>query len=157
MHPRLLLNFRLQIIIDMYKYLFLLFLFISGFLTSCNSKSEGRPQTALDTGREFIRASLDGNFEMAESLLLKDTQNIQLFERYKSFYSNLPGEQKQKYKAADYTINKYTDVNDSVSTLTYSNSYMNKPMDIKVIQVDKIWAVDFKYTYAPGLTKEDQK
>jgi hypothetical protein len=138
-------------------YKILLVLFITCSFLSCSTKNEARPQTALDTGREFIRASLDGNFKTAESLLLKDTQNIQLFERYKSFYSHLPGDQKQKYKEAEYTINKYTDVNDSVSTITYSNSYMNKPMDIKIIRADNTWKVDFKYTYGPGLSTGEQK
>lgn len=120
-------------------------------LFSCNNNSETRPETSLDTGREFIRASLDGNFKTAEQLLLKDTQNLQLFERYKSFYGSLPNEQKQRYKAAEYTINKYSDVNDSVTTINYSNSYMKKPMDIKVVRKQNLWSVDFKFTYGPQM------
>ena len=30
-------------------------------LYSCNNEKENKPATALDTGRAFIRASLDGN------------------------------------------------------------------------------------------------
>ena len=116
---------------------------------ACNSAEDKRPETSLDTGREFIRASLDGNFKKAEALLLKDTQNVQLFTRYKIFYDQLPAEKKEKYKQAEYNINKYTDLSDSVTTINYSNSYMNKPMDIKLVRQDKKWSVDFKYTYAP--------
>ncbi len=126
----------------------LLFLAVVLFFIAC-SHDGGRPQNALDTGTAFIRASLDGNFADAESLLLKDTQNTELFERYKEFYADLKSEQKEQYKKASYEINKYTEVNDSTATINYSNSYMHKPMDIKIVRVNKVWSVDFKYTYAP--------
>ena len=38
-------------------------------LYSCNNKEDHKPATALDTGRSFIRASLDGNFETAEQFI----------------------------------------------------------------------------------------
>ena len=71
-------------------------------LYSCNNKEEHKPATALDTGRSFIRASLDGNFEAAEQVLLKDTQNQQLFDSYKMYYERLSAEKKKNYKAASY-------------------------------------------------------
>ncbi|RYF85137.1 MAG: hypothetical protein EOO03_13750, partial [Chitinophagaceae bacterium] len=116
-------------------------------LESC-WKKEKDPETALDTGREFIRASLNGSFDRASDLLLKDTQNVQLFNSYKSFYNKLPAEKKRGYREASYEINKYLDVDDSTTLINYSNSYMNKPMDIKIVRTNKKWAVDFKYTYS---------
>lgn len=131
----------------------LLIIFLASLLfVSCNSNSDKRPETALDTGRDFIRASLDGDFKKAENLLLKDSQNLQLFDRYKNYYKNLPEEKKQQYKTAEYNINKLTDVNDSTTTINYSNSYMKEPMDIKVVRTNKEWGVDFKYTYAANNT-----
>jgi hypothetical protein len=118
------------------------------FFMACNSNSDERPQTAMDTGREFIRASLDGDFKKAESLLLKDTENVQLFESYKLFYNKLPAEKKINYQKASYEINKYQDLNDSTTIINYSNSYMKKPMDIKVTRNNNTWAIDFKYTYS---------
>ena len=115
---------------------------------SCTQQKASRPQTALDTGREFIRASLDGKFDDAEMLLLKDTQNLQLFASYKSYYTRLPDEKKQHYRSAAYTINKYIDLDDSSAIITYSNSYMNKPMDIKVVRQNNQWNIDFKFTYS---------
>jgi hypothetical protein len=102
----------------------------------------------LDTGRDFIRASLDGDFENAEHLLLKDTQNLQLFDSYKNYYQRLPADKKKNYKAASYDINKYTDLNDSTSIINYSNSFMKTPMEIKLVRLNKHWVVDFKYTYS---------
>jgi hypothetical protein len=118
---------------------------------SCNNETEQRPATALDTGRSFIRASLDGDFKKAEVLLLKDTQNIQLFESYKMLYERMPAEKKKNYKSASYEINKYLDVDDSTTIINYSNSYMNKPMEIKVVRREKIWSIDFKYISSGNL------
>jgi Fic family protein len=118
---------------------------------SCNNKKEEKPVTALDTGRAFIRASLDGNFDAAQQLLLKDTQNLELFESYKLYYNRLSAEKKKNYKAASYDINKYLDVDDSTTIINYSNSYMKKPMEIKVVRRDKEWSVDFKYISSGNL------
>ena len=120
-------------------------------LYSCNTEKENKPETALDTGRAFIRASLDGNFETAEQLLLKDSQNLQLFDSYKMYYGRLSDEKKKNYKSASYEINKYLDLDDSTTIINYSNSYMHKPMEIKVVRRNKEWGIDFKYTYSGNL------
>jgi hypothetical protein len=126
----------------------LLLLFILPF--ACNQK-EDKPATALDTGRAFIRASLDGDFEAAEKFLLKDTLNTQLFASYKRLFNRLPAEKKKNYRSASYTINKYLDVDDSTTIINYSNSYMNKPMEIKVVRLNKEWSIDFKYISSGNL------
>lgn len=128
----------------------LFFLIVSGF-AACNQQQAKIPDTALDTGREFIRASLNGNFEKASALILSDSQNIQLFDSYKVFYEKLPDDKKKGYKDASYEINKYIDVDDSTTLINYSNSFMNKPMDLKLVRKNKKWAVDFKYTYSGNL------
>jgi hypothetical protein len=120
------------------------------FLLSCTEKKE-RPTTAIDTGREFIRASLNGNFEIAEPLVLEDSLNMGLFNSFKMYYKKLPNDKKQHYKDASYNINKYLDLNDSVTIINYSNDYMNKPMDIKVVKTKNNWWIDFKYTYSGNL------
>ena len=134
----------------MIKRILILIVSIALF-TSCNNETKKRPTTALDTGREFIRASLDGDFETTQQLLLKDSQNLQLFESYKMLYERMPAEKKKNYKAASYEINKYLDLDDSTSIINYSNSYMNKPMEIKVVRRDKEWSIDFKYISSGNL------
>jgi len=120
-------------------------------LISCHSEVKDRPTTAMDTGREFIRASLNGDFDEAGKYILKDSQNIQLFESYKVFFKRLPEDKKNGYKKASYEINKYLDLDDSTTIINYSNDYMNKPMDIKLVRKSKEWWVDFKYTYSGNL------
>ena len=132
----------------MKKILFVL-LTITSF--SCGPKESNTPATALDAGRQFIRASLDGEFKQAEVLLMKDSQNIQLFQRYETFYKSLPQEQKVSYRNASYEINKFEDLNDSITIINYSNTYMNKPMEIKVVKDAGEWKIDFKYTSSGNL------
>ena len=130
---------------------YLLFLMVLGILYSCDSKTESVEMNALETGRQFIRASLDGNFKIAEPLILTDAENQQQFQRFETFYSNMPVDDKNKYKASSYEINKFLEVNDSTTIINYSNSYMKKPMEIKLIRVNKAWMVDFKYTSSGNL------
>ena len=63
----------------------------------------------------------------------------------------MPDDKKQHYKNASYEINKLEDINDSTVIINYSNDYMNKPMSIKIIRVNGIWSVDFKYVYSVNL------
>jgi hypothetical protein len=123
-------------------------LFVSVCVTACNNNNAKRPATAVETGTEFIRATLDGNFKAAEPLLLNDQQNAAMFQSYKTYYDRLPAEKKVAYRKASYTINTLSDQNDSTTIINYSNSYMKQPMNIKVLKRDNVWSVDFKYTTA---------
>jgi len=120
-------------------------------LISCKTQKNERPDNALDTGRDFIRASLNGDFKSSRPLVFEDSTNIQLFESYIDFYKKLPKDKKENYKNASYEINKLLEVDDSTTIINYSNSFMNKPMDIKLVKKNKIWWVDFKYTYSGNL------
>ena len=130
----------------MKKIVIMLFVIVS--VTACNNNNAKRPATAVETGTEFIRSTLDGNFKSAESLLLNDQQNAAMFQSYKTFYDRLPAEKKASYKKASYTIHTLTEQNDSTTIINYSNSYMKQPMNIKVLKRDNLWSVDFKYTSA---------
>ena len=115
--------------------------------SSCNSKTEKRPDTAMDTGREFIKSSMLGDFKMAETLIYTDVENHSLFNAFKTFYNRMPDEKKQHYQKASYEINEIREPNDSTTFINYSNDYMKKPMEIKLIRVNKVWYVDFKHNY----------
>jgi len=115
------------------------------FIFSCNQKNE-KPTTALDTGRAFIRATLDGDFNTAESLIYKDTTNIQSFELYKILFSRKPDDVKQKYKNTDYVIKQDSVINDSAEIFNYYNNYLKEPTEIKVIRKNGEWKIDFKYS-----------
>lgn len=124
-----------------------LFLFVvAAFVfAACKSKTE-RPKTALDTGRTFIRATLDGNLDLAETFVAPDSLNRNVFSSYKEFYKTLKAEQKTAYKNAAYTLNSFRELNDSVTMINYSNDYMKKPMEIRLIKQNGQWNVDFSFT-----------
>ena len=126
----------------------LLIFFAITIFSSCNEEKKDRPSNAIETGRAFIKASLNGDFSTSESLILLDSSNSSLFNAYKEFYNKLPAEKKQHYKHSSYEINKLEEINDSVTIVNYSNDYMNKPMDIKIVRINNIWYIDFKYTYS---------
>jgi hypothetical protein len=129
-------------------------LFVSLIIfTSCNSKTEKRPDTAMDTGREFIKSSMIGDFKMAETLVYQDAENLSLFNAFKTFYNRMPEDKKLKYQKATYEINEFKEPNDSTTFINYSNDYMKKPMEIKLIKVKQVWYVDFKHNYTSEETK----
>ena len=55
------------------------------FLSCANDDTYKKAEDAEDAGREFIRASLDGNYDKALFFLLKDTTNtnVMLLDRWR--------------------------------------------------------------------------
>ncbi len=121
-------------------------LLLSISIFSCNNDNQKRPNTALDTGREFIRTTLDGDFKKAETFLYKDSVNVELFQAYERSYETMSGEKKAGYKSADIIVNSFDDENDSINIIDYSNSYMKQPTKLKLVKKENTWSIDFKYT-----------
>ena len=115
-------------------------------ITSCNQTETKRPTAAMEVGTSFIRATLDGDFKTAESLLYKDSLNEEFFKAYKRSFEAQPKEKKEAYKSANYNINTFTETNDTVNIIDYSNSFMKQNQKIKLIKKAAQWSVDFKYT-----------
>ena len=113
----------------------------------CKEGSYSRAEDAQDAGREFIRASLDGNYQKALFYLYRDSSdtNVMLLDKQKTNYNQLPEEQKVNYKEASIRAISIEPLNDSVVNYTYTNSY--KPQDtttIKIIRVNDEWLIDLK-------------
>jgi len=124
-----------------------LVIFFSLFtIIACENPSNySRAEDAQDAGREFIRASLDGNYDKAKFYLLKDSANLMLFEKWKSGYDKLSTEDRVSYKNANILPLKIENTNDSVISYIFTNSFKNKDTTtIRVIRVNGEWLVDFK-------------
>nr|WP_294906235.1 hypothetical protein [uncultured Lacibacter sp.] len=133
----------------MKKISLILVLAISFF--ACQQKRE-RPTEALDTAREFIRSSLDGDYEWARELMIKDSLNLyELGVIEKKYKEDMSKKDKEGYKDASILIHSVDNVSDTVVIVNYSNSYKKKPMPVKVIKRDGIWQVDFNYTFTGNL------
>lgn len=113
-------------------------------LAACGSHSFKKAEDAQDAGREFIRASLDGNYEKATFFLYPDSTNEILFHKWKQDYERLDHEVQKKYRDADILPINIQALNDSVTSYTYTNSYKKDTTTIRIIRVNGEWLVDLE-------------
>jgi hypothetical protein len=133
---------------------YLLFILACVLLFSCKNEDEEykKAENALDAGREFIQHSLKGKFNTANRYMLQDEDNqfwlaksIQIFNKYTE-------QEKAAFNKASININEVNDVTpDSVTIITFSNSYKKVPQKLKVVKYNGEWLVDFKYTFSGNL------
>ncbi|ULQ57372.1 DUF4878 domain-containing protein [Flavihumibacter rivuli] len=116
-------------------------------MTACSGEASfKKAEDAQDAGREFIRASLDGNMKKAEFYLLKDSTNTMLFNKWKNdFYNKLSTEERMNYQQANILPTEIVNVNDSTVSFSYTNTYKNKDTTtVRIVRVNGEWLVDFK-------------
>ena len=114
-------------------------------LAACNSsQSFKKAEDAQDAGREFIRASLDGNYEKANFYLYADSTNQMLIRKWKKDYDGLSHEEQQKYKDADIRVINLQTVNDSITSYTYANTFKMDTTTIRIVRINGDWLVDLK-------------
>jgi hypothetical protein len=109
-----------------------------------NNNNFKKAEDAEEAGREFIRGSLDGNYEKAKFYLYADSTNKFLLESWKNSYDHLPETEKQKYKDADIIVLNVQKENDSVTSYKYVNSYKKDTTTLKVLRINGDWVVDLK-------------
>ncbi len=128
----------------------ILFCFIMPlFFVSC-TQSENAIKRAdpIEAGREFIDASLKGNYEYAKKYLLADSINMEYFNELVNFNNKLSPHDKDAYKSANIIIDSIQNISDTLTIINYSNTFKNTPEKIKLVRVNKEWMVDFKYTFS---------
>ena len=69
----------------------------------------------MEAGREFIDASLKGNYDVAKKYVLADSTNMEYFNRLERFNKNLSEQQKDGYKNANIIIDSIQNISDSVN------------------------------------------
>ena len=124
--------------------------------SSCN-EPEGfqQPEDPLDAGREFIRATLDGDFEKAALYVADNQEDKEIFDRYEAYMKKQPKAERLKLKSASIIINHVEKISDSVTIINFSNSSSMKPTDLKVVKTESTWKVDFSYTFSGNLPVHD--
>jgi len=128
-----------------------LFFIVFLFLESCNINDTVKRDDPLDAGREFINASLKGNYDQAKKYLLPDSLNLEYFNVQESFNKRLGSQEKEGYKNANIIIDSIQNISDSVTIINYSNTFKKTPDKIKLVRVNKEWFVDFKYTFSGNM------
>ena len=133
-------------------YRIFLIAFISLFFIACNQSAKTvKNSDPLDAGREFINASLTGDYDYAKKYLLSDSTNQMYFDRFVEFDEKKPAADKDGYKNANIIINSTENISDSVTIINYSNTYKKEPAKLKLIKKSNSWWVDFKYTFLDSL------
>jgi hypothetical protein len=120
-------------------------------ITACKNSIEVNKRDPLESGRGFIESSLKGDYDEAKKYLLQDSTNTQYFEGLEDFNSKRSNDEKEGYKNANILIDSTQQLSDSVTIITYSNTYKNKPSKLKMVKKNNEWLVDFKYTFNSNL------
>lgn len=126
-------------------------MFFASTFFACTQNRQ-RPDDALETAREFIRSSLDGDYKWANELMLKDSVNmIELGIIEKKYKSEMNAGDKEGYKKSSIIVHSVENASDSVVIVNYSNTYKNKQLPLKIIKKDGKWQVDLNYTFTGNL------
>ena len=120
-------------------------------ISACNHSAEVRKSDPLESGRGFIESSLKGDYDEAQKYILQDNTNIQNFIVWKDFNSKSSKDEREGYRDANILIDSIQKISDSVTIITYSNTYKNKPLKLKMVKINNEWLVDFKYTVTENM------
>ena len=121
-------------------------IFFFFFLASCSSGgSYEKAENAQDAGREFIRATLDGDHKKAKFYLLKDTTNLLLIDKQQENYNHLTMMEKRQHRESNIRPLNIKKINDSVTSYQYYTTYNPKDTTIiTIVKTDGDWLVDLK-------------
>lgn len=116
--------------------------------TACqNTTGVVEPEDGEDAGREFVRAVLDGDYVKAETYIVNDEEDKELYNRYVEYMRKLNGKELIEYKQSNITIHEIQNLGDTVVIMKYSNSVTKQPQNLKVVKRAEKWLVDFSYTF----------
>jgi len=114
---------------------------------SCNNDtSYTKAADAQEAAREFIRASLDGNYDKASFYLYKDSAGVNemLLNKWKTDYGGWKQEDKVGHKEANIIVITTQPTSDSSLNYVFSNSYKKDTTTIKIVKYKGEWLVDLK-------------
>jgi hypothetical protein len=119
--------------------------FLLVMLMSCHAgKTFNKAEDAQDAGRQFIRASLDGDYEKARFYLLNDSVNLLLISKWQQDFDRLDQNTRQQYREASILPISIRAINDSVTSYSYSNSFRKDTTTVRIVRVHGEWQVDLK-------------
>lgn len=115
-------------------------------IISCSSnKGYKKAEDAQDAGRQFIRASLDGDYKRARFYLLNDPDNMAVLQKQESYYNELTEAEKNSYREASIHPISIKPENDSVTNYTYyQSSKVKDTTTLRIVRMNNEWLVDLK-------------
>lgn len=115
------------------KYLLLVVI----LLAACSDNRSDKKQvagTALDAGRGYLEACLQGDFSLAASYIMHDTLLHQNLRYEEAEYRNLEREGRQLRRTASIQIHALNDVSTDKVLMIYSYSFSPEKKDTLYIQ-----------------------
>ncbi|MFT3933487.1 MAG: DUF4878 domain-containing protein [Chitinophagaceae bacterium] len=124
----------------------ILFFAVVALVSCAGEESYTKAADAQEAAREFIRASLDGNYDKASFYLYKDSAGVNemLLNKWKTYYGSWTQEDKVGHKNANILVITTKQVNDSTLDYVFSNSYKKDTTTIKIVKAKGDWLVDLK-------------
>jgi hypothetical protein len=112
--------------------------------SACNGKESGyRPAgDALDAGREYINACLQGDFSKAAFYTVPDEKNKQVLTTLEKSYREKDREGRQQLRTASINISEVKEMADSGAEIHYNNSFDKEPHTLQVTRQNNSWLVD---------------
>lgn len=131
----------------MQKLFSLIFLLVLS--TACQQKetSSLTASNEVDAGRKFLRAALDGKFDIAKAYLLQDSLNLNYLDVAARGYERLSQADKENYRGASIIVHENKIENDSITLLIFSNSFKNDQDTLRILKQGDKWFVDLSYLY----------
>ena len=142
----------------MKNILSLLTFLLAIYLLACNNGGKNyKAENDIDATRNFIRAALDGKFDVARNFMLRDSINMQYLDAVERNYVKMDPATKSNYLSASINIHLVDTVNNTTTIVVYSNSYKNDHDTLKVLQTNNSWLVDLKYLFTHGSDTSNNK
>jgi hypothetical protein len=123
---------------------FISYCFLVSLLACHAGKTFDKAEDAQDAGRQFIRASLDGDYEKARFYLLNDSINLLLISKWQQGFDQMDRDTRQSYREASILPIRIRAINDSVTIYTYSNSFRKDTTTVRIVRHNGEWLVDLK-------------
>ena len=113
-------------------------------LVACGGKQQGyhKAEDALDAGREYINACMQGDFSKAVFYTLPGEKSSKIIDEIEKSYREKDKEGRQQFRSASINISEVKDLNDSITEIHYNNSFDKQPHTLLVIKRNGDWLVD---------------
>ena len=103
-----------------------------------------QPEDGLEAAREFIRATLDGDYGRAEMYVSPDGQDLELFARWREHMRRQPETERLGLKSSTILIEAVETPSDSLTIVRYANSFHRQSTRVVVARSNGAWRVRFR-------------
>lgn len=113
-------------------------------LVACGGKQTDyrKAEDAMDAGREYINACLQGDFSKAAWYALPGEKTAQVLKELEKTYREKDKEGRQQLRTASINVSEIRDLTDSTTHIQYNNSFDKLPHTLFVVKRNGDWLVD---------------